>query len=419
MGEEVSLDKKRILFVDDEAQTLSLWERQLVSMNKEWDMEFVNSGEKALELMAKEPFDVVVSDMKMPEMGGEELLGKVKKQYPKTIRFLLSAFNERDTVLKTVNVIDQFMVKPCEPEELISNIKHGLELATDVDPSRIEALIQNIDSLPTLPKLYDKLKEEIQSETTGLRDIAKIIQQDVSITAKILQVVNSAFFGLRQKIWDIEQAVVYLGSETIQALVIMAGVYDQFSNEEIKKFSIQEIFTHSSEVGLMTSKILKSRNMPKEIVEKGVMAGSLHDVGKLVFIRVKPLEYEAIFKKQKETKMPIEQLEKEAFGVDHGELGTHLMEKWGLPEEVTAAIRTHHNSIKAFEEGFHLGDAVFIANELINAIKTGEEEGKYLENKLDKRRGITRLNKVSLLKCLPEWKKTAKEIIERREKKEE
>src|SRR6202012_4878179 len=110
--------KKRILFVDDEEFALRGLDRLLRSMREEWEMEFVNSGDKALARMTETPFDVVVSDMRMPGMNGAELLNEVMKRHPKTVRLILSGFADRDLILKCVGSTHQYLAKPCDGHEL-------------------------------------------------------------------------------------------------------------------------------------------------------------------------------------------------------------------------------------------------------------------------------------------------------------
>ncbi len=119
--------KKRILFVDDVQKVLDGLKRMLRSMHKEWEMEFVDSGSKALALMAEEQFDVIVSDMRMPEMDGAELLTQVMKLYPSTVRIVLSGHSERETILRSVGLSHQYLAKPSDAATIKETVTCALK----------------------------------------------------------------------------------------------------------------------------------------------------------------------------------------------------------------------------------------------------------------------------------------------------
>ncbi len=112
----------RILFVDDEPKILSGLRRMLRSMRHDWEMEFAEGGLRALELFEARPFDVVVSDARMPGMEGSELLERVRREYPDTVRMILSGQCSRDSVLQCVGATHQFLSKPCDAETLKATV---------------------------------------------------------------------------------------------------------------------------------------------------------------------------------------------------------------------------------------------------------------------------------------------------------
>jgi len=117
--------KCKILFVDDEPQILQGLQRMLRALRGEWDMGFVEGGAEALSLLQREPFDVVVTDMRMPGMDGVQLLRELKLRFPGVIRIVLSGYSDQEMVLKSVPLAHQFLSKPCSPEILISTINQA------------------------------------------------------------------------------------------------------------------------------------------------------------------------------------------------------------------------------------------------------------------------------------------------------
>src|SRR6266446_223491 len=222
--------KKRILFVDDEPMVLDGLQRMLRPMRAEWEMVFVASGSEALELMGQAPFDVVVSDMRMPQMNGAELLAEVLKRYPQTVRLILSGHADKDLILKCVGSTHQYLAKPCRPEHLKAAITRAGELNESLKDKGLRNLISCMERVPSMPKLYIEIVEKLEDPGVGLDVIGDIIGKDIGMAAKILKLVNSSFFGLGREISEPAEAVSYLGVETIKSLVLCVQVFTQFES---------------------------------------------------------------------------------------------------------------------------------------------------------------------------------------------
>lgn len=340
--------RAKIIFVDDDPLLIHGLECSLRDMNKEWDMSFAGSGKEALQIMEAKNFDVVVTDMRMPDMTGAQLLNEVKKLYPNTIRFILSGYSDEKMVLETIHATDQFLNKPCKEEELKTAIKESLEARRILHNSKIAEVVSKMEHLPAMPALYIKLKRLLADKNSSLKEISDLISMDVSITAKILQLVNSAFFGLRHRIVDIHQATVYLGIKTIKAVIIMADLFTKFSDEEMKIFNIEELYQHSVLVGNISRAI--AAEVSNKMVDSASMAGLLHDVGKIIFIRNYFDEYKKCYNESEVSRRPIWEIEKSLIGLTHADAGGYLMSIWGIPAEIVQAIVFHHQSPEATNE---------------------------------------------------------------------
>ena len=223
--------KLRILFVDDEIVMLQSLARSLRIMHKEWDCEYVSSGKEALSVLSHESYDLVVSDMRMPEMDGAELLTQVKHLYPETMRFVLSGQAEERVFLRSLGSMHQFLAKPCDFEVLKGSINRGLSLRNYLHSNKeIKKLLLEVDSLPSLPDLYCELMNELESADSSLERIGDIISRDVGMTSKILQVANSGFFGYSQKVSSPLHAVQILGMDLIQNLVLTYEVFSKLGD---------------------------------------------------------------------------------------------------------------------------------------------------------------------------------------------
>ena len=252
-------EKKNVLFVDDEPNVTQGLKRMLRHMRREWEMAFAASGPEALEIMKGKRIDVIVSDMRMPGMDGSELLTIVREQYPDTIRIVLSGQSNKETILRAVGTAHQYLAKPCDPETLKQTVAKAFKLRRVVSGDRLKGLVSKMTILPSLPEIYTALLKEMCSEEPSLKRIAELIQSDMAMTAKILQVVNSAYFGIRREITSPEEAVRYLGLENVSALVLAANVFGQMEQKvRIPGFSMASLWSHSGEVGRLAQIILKA-----------------------------------------------------------------------------------------------------------------------------------------------------------------
>ena len=364
--------KKRILFVDDEPRVLDGLRRMLHSMAGEWDMVFVGSGEQALQLMGREPFDVLVTDMRMPRMSGAQLLSEVMKRWPGTIRFVLSGHSDQQMTLQTVTSAHQYLNKPCDPQQLVGAIDRACALRERLAPHRTAGnLAASLRTLPSLPEVYFKLASELQSPDTSLQRIGNIISGDIGMTAKILQMVNSAFFGLPQRITNPAQAVTLLGLETVKGLIVSVHVFSEFKNEKASGLSALALWSHSIGVSKFAKRIAESEKSDQRTISDSFTAGLLHDAGKLVLATALPKEYaQALESARKEGKSASE-AETGVFGTTHAGIGAYLLTLWAFPDPVVEAVTFHHNPAESLAEGFQPLAAVHVANALEHRLSTG------------------------------------------------
>jgi HD-like signal output (HDOD) protein/CheY-like chemotaxis protein len=361
----------RILFVDDETRLLDGIRRFLYPMREVWQISFAGSGPQALEIMSRDPFDVIVTDIRMPGMDGTELLARVRELHPGTVRIVLSGQSDRDLTLKAAVSAHQYLSKPCDADSLKVTIARAVALkATFTDPA-LQALVSGAGTLPSIPSVYVELMKRLEDPEGCAQDVANAIAKDPAMTAKILQLSNSAFFGLRRRISDPRDAVLYLGLETLKALALTVKVFSQFTVKPLSRFSIEDLGKHTILVGILARKIAIAEGLPKQEVEDSFMAGLLHDIGKLVFITAAPEKYEQAMRLAELTGIHRRDAEQETFGTTHSEIGTYLLWLWGLPDSVVEAVAYHHTPGNC--PALRLGPltAVHAANALANESKTG------------------------------------------------
>jgi HD-like signal output (HDOD) protein len=351
-----------LLFVDDNPVVLQALKRQLHSLTQEWQMSFVESGQSALDFMAVNPVDIIVADMMMPGMDGAELLAEVKKRHPTVIRIVLSGHTDREVNLRLVGPAHQYLSKPCNAEELRGAILRAFAMRDMLANEQLKQLVTRTKSLPALPSLYLQLIEELRQKDPSVESISRIISQDLGMTSKILQLVNSAFFGLPQPMADIQEAVLYLGLATIRALVLSIQVFSQFDQRAIKGFSIESLADHCWVTGTLARNIARLEHCDEKTVDQCFTAGLLHDVGQLLLATGMPDEYGRVLETVRAREQPIWETELAQFGATHAEVGGYLLGLWGLPNPIVEAVTLHHRPGDAAARGFSPVIAVHVAN---------------------------------------------------------
>ena len=399
--------KKRILFVDDDPLVLKGLQRTLRKMRKVWDISFATGPEEALAILDQNHTDVIISDMKMPEMDGSQLLAEVKRRHPHIVRLILSGHVEQETTLHSIQFAHQCLSKPCDVELLKQTLAKLFALRDILSDDSIKKIVSQIESLPSLPSIYTEIMAEMQSDDPSIKNLGAIIGRDVSMTAKILQVVNSVFFGLPQKISNPQQAVILLGLEAIKALVLTIKIFSEFSQKKYAWFNINAIFNHSISVSTHAKVIVKSEKMDQDLINYSLMAGLLHDLGKLILATNFKNTYRQVQAESQNSGHPLWELEREAFGTSHAEIGAYLMGLWNMESPIIEAIAFHHCPAKSMTSQMGLLAAVHVANGLDHEQDQAEDSKMALQvdNKY--------LDRLGLSNRIPEWRRTCKKYAER------
>jgi HD-like signal output (HDOD) protein len=387
---------KVLLFVDDEVRVLQGLQRQLRNMRNEWDMNFVDDARKALEFMASRPVDVLVSDMMMPEMDGAELLIEVSKRHPNTIRIVLSGQAEREAILRLVGPAHQYLSKPCDAEELRSAMARAFALRDLLSNDHLKQLATRIKSLPAVPAIYQRLTDELRKEDATTEQIGEIISRDVGMTAKILQLVNSAFFGLPQPISNPADAVMYLGLSTVRALVLSLQVFSQFKNPNLAGFSLNALADHGWTTAVFARRIAYAERCDTKTIDQCFLAGLLHDIGRIILADGLPEQYKKVWNEAREKHLPLWQVEKHEFGATHADVGAYLLGLWGLPNPIVEAVALQHCPSLCIAPGFSPLAAVHVADAFAHEKEGGPAECRQIDQDY--------LTKFGLVDALPDWR---------------
>jgi putative nucleotidyltransferase with HDIG domain len=392
----------RVLFVDDESRVLEGLQRMLRSRRHDWEMVFAPDGPTALAACEEAPFDVVVSDMRMPGMDGAALLAEVQRRHPHTVRIVLSGHADRAGAARAARVAHQFLAKPTDAAGLTETIERACQLRDTLNQPAIRDVLGRISSLPVVPGLYMRLVELLNRPNVRVDEIAAVISQDIGMSTKVLQLVNSTMFGISRHVTTLQTAVTLLGVNFITSLVLTAEVFrayqDRGSDPALDLVSLQR---HS----LLVADIAASLATDGRQAETAYIAGLLHDVGRLALMDGLPREHAEISRMAREREMALHDAEMEVLGVTHTQIGAYLLRLWHLPEAVVEAVAFHHRPSSIGSAAPVIPLIVHVADALANEVAPEFAAGQHVPATLD----LECLARMDLVDQLPAWRTIAQE----------
>ncbi|MEZ5289776.1 MAG: response regulator [Vicinamibacterales bacterium] len=360
--------RARLLFVDDEAMVLDGLRNILHRDRRLWHIAFAQSGEAALAELTRQPADVVVSDLRMPGMDGATFLSEVRSRWPATARIVLSGHAEERIVVRAAAVAHQYLSKPLEPEALRRTITRTLDLCRLLQDPKVGAAVGRLDRLPLRPSVFLELSALLESERASADQITEVVERDPAICLKMLQLVNSAYFGLARPISSIRQAVVYLGSTRIKELALSAELFGRAIDHDVGG-TMEGIQCHS----LATAAVARQLVSRPEQGDEAFTAALLHDIGRIVLGLGIPGQYAEIAREAERTARPVHDVERERLGTDHAAVGACLLTLWGLPFSIAEVVAFHESPSDIGDGPCDVLAAVHVADRLVSAARRGAE----------------------------------------------
>ena len=329
---------KTILFVDDELPILKSLNR--LFMDTEYEVLTAGSGEEALEILADEKVDIVITDMRMPVMDGYQLLEKIKERHPNVLRIILSGYSEKNTILAALqkNLAKLYILKPWDNDKLILLVDQIFETENILHDSNLLDLINNTDELPTLKSSYLQIMDLIDTDA-DLVKIASAIERDHSVATKVLHIINSAFYDV--KTGSVKHAIAFLGLSNIRNILLATSIVDSFNMSGIYGTRLEMLWNHS----FICSKIVNmiyGKLLNKKLSESESSAGLLHNIGIVLLLKIFPEQYIEIFRRTEKEKNNLLQIEQESLHVTHQQAGGYLLKWWELPYPIVEAALYHH-----------------------------------------------------------------------------
>ena len=319
------------------------------------------SGKEGLAFLGRTPVDIVVSDLVMPEMNGQEFLTAVSRDHPESMRIIISAHEDQLTVAQCLMFGHRYFSKPFDVRNLAAVLRRICHLKHQVGSDKLKRVVSGLGALPTPPKIYLRLSEAVNSPYSSLDEIGAIVQEDPGLTLKLLQISNSAYFAVSRKIITPVDAVQIVGLEILKALVLCIHAFKFYQEKQIKSVSVSALWEHSLRTATAARKLARYEHLSEAACEEAFVSGLLHDIGKLVLAANADDDYQAVMNRSRSEGTPVDQVEWEVFGATHAQIGAYLLGLWGLPEPVVSNVELHHSLDFSANTGFTPAAALHIA----------------------------------------------------------
>ena len=350
----------RILLVDGDAELLQQVRRAFWKRHRGWEVILAASGAEALRALARDAVDIVITDMALPDMEGGELLHQVREFQPGAVRVALADHPMEEWLEKDEGDLHRLFIKPLEPEFLIGAVE-SLDIEDDETNVRaVRAFVGGIGRIPSLPSLYSDLVALLQREDAGMGEVARLIRRDLGVASQVLKLANSAHGGADRPVSEIGQAVAMLGVDSLKSLVLFRGLISGFDTPRPQGLDLEKLWFHSFQVATGVRRLAVLEGQAR-LADLAFSVGLLHDVGLVVLATDPSGRYQAVLHQAQTTRVPLAVLEHDVYGVDHTQVGAHLLNLWGLPPEFCRPVREHH-APPAGGEGFPLSVALHLAD---------------------------------------------------------
>lgn len=387
------LTQRTLLVVGGDGCLEPLARERLAERSPGWNVAHTRDAAGAWALLEARPFDAVAVELNTPGHRSDSLLAELDSIEPRPARMVLTPKGRFDDA----SVAAVAVVPAGAPVDLFEAMaERSLALHRLFESAQLNALVAQLDDLPAMPATYWKLREASSNPDTSMKDLADIIESDPVLSAKALQLVNSAFFGLRQRVSTIHRAVTFLGASVLKALALAATTFSVFERAPVSGFSLDGIQNYSIRVARLAQRFLDDRTAADE----AFTAALIQDIGKIMFAFHFGRPYTELAQQAATEGLRLEDLECERFGASHHEVGALLLRRWGIPFSIVESVAFHHVPSTVRSGPRSVLAAAHAADALLGIVTCGDPE-----DRLD----VGFLTEVGFADRLADWRQLAAE----------
>ena len=300
--------RPRLLFVDDEPALLNGLRKVLYADRARWDLRFAQGGAEALARLAEQPAEVVVTDMRMPDMDGLALLRCVQQGWPLAARVVLSGYADLPVVAAASAVAHQYLLKPCDADALRAAVERTLALQAQLGNPSLQRVVGGLGALPTAPRVQRALAEALAAPQVEARQLAALVEGDVGASTRALQFVNSHFYGLPRDVTSIAEALELIGAGTLRHLL---PTLEAWQPPDAEADGVAALERHAR----LTAAIARRLEEDPVRAELAYATGLLHDCGELVLLERLPGPFAEAAALARRTGKPVQEVERALKGV--------------------------------------------------------------------------------------------------------
>ena len=374
----------QVLIAEDDPATRRLL-AALLRKSGDFDLAEAEDGDEAAAMLARTAFDLLLLDWDMPGRPGIDVVRQIRAAGSRVPIFMVTATAEREKVLEAIGAgVSDYIVKPFEPGRLLAKVdrlsregRHGTEstprgadgvavpaLAAELASQRprsstragrkaspptfdgykpvLTSVLNQIDDVSTIPEMAARFIEAANDPNVPIEDLQELLSRDPAIATRVLRLVNSSAFSVRQKITSLAQAIAFLGVKQVKSLAVAIGVSQLFRvRGSLGKYSRTGLWRHLLSVGTCSRLLADRLGLPES--EKYFLAGLLHDLGIVLEDQYAHQQFCQVLRVADLEETLVER-ERQHLGFDHTTLGERVAERWKFPDAARAAIRHHHDS---------------------------------------------------------------------------
>ena len=373
---------RRIVLVDDGTGADELG-TGLRDLRSHWDVTRAESAGEALALCDQEPIDVVIVDMNAPPAGGLDLLHRIEARHPAALRLIRWAPSDRREVIPALRVVQQMIPRSCDAQVTANLIERLCGFRSFLVDDEIRSKLGVLHELPVRPAHYMRIRRKLDDPRTSVEAVAQLLQEDLALSSRVLQLANSPLLGTKQPLVTIHQAITHLGLNMLKSLILVEEIFTRAKESGLDRgFPYRGFYRHS----LLTAQIARGIMVGRGSHEEAFVAGMLHDFGKLIL--------QATGLSEEDVPSPA--------------AGGYVLGTWGVPPLIAEAVACHREPWRIRQAEFGVLGAVHLASLLAERLENEGRPGAW--NALPERT-LEYLHDVGVSEDLIGWREVVARIV--------
>jgi HD-like signal output (HDOD) protein/CheY-like chemotaxis protein len=354
---------RTIYIVDDQPPVLEIAVAIIKAVMPEAVATGFNDPLQALAAIKASPPDLILSDQLMPGMSGSQLLEEARTVAPGTLRIMMSGFVPLDQ-LTVITSAHQYVAKPFDAPQLKRILERTFAARDRVPDKKLQTVVASLRSLPSLPQVHHTLLTELENNRGASAAIGQMVAQDAGLSAKVLQLANSPLFGREYLVSSPAEAVFCLGTGMITAVVLSQTLFKHYRANSHPEFSLAQVWHHCWDTAALAQCYCREHQLPRQTREEAFLAGLLHEIGRLILIANFPDQYSTACEAARKAHSPLGPRLREVFAAAPCEIAAFLLDLWGMPDSVVAAVSMLENPEREKAAGFTAVSALYIGDQI-------------------------------------------------------